>query len=272
MLSRFLDQPPVWLPFLLFWPVLIALAAAELWRPLHLGQDEPASRIPVNVALGLINAALVALLPVSTVLAATWAASSGIGLLNVASAPFALAAVATVAIRSFASYAVHRLSHALPWLWRIHRVHHLDTALDLSTGLRNHPLELAIVVPALAGAAVAFGLQPGALAVYEALALPFALWSHANLRLPGRLDRALRWLLVTPAMHHVHHYARRSETDSNYGDVFSIWDRLLGTYSALDEPALRALRFGLGEAHDRGSAHLGAQLLSPLRREPSEAR
>ena len=272
MLSRFLDQPPAWLPFLLFWPVLIAIAAAELWRPLHVGRSEPAGRIPVNVALGLINAALVTLLPLSTVLAASWAASRGIGLLNAVPVPFAVAAAATVAIRSLSIYAVHRLSHALPWLWRIHRVHHVDTALDLSTGLRNHPLELAIVVPAVAGAAIAFGLEPRALAVYEAIALPFALWSHANLRLPSRLDGALRWLLVTPAMHHVHHSARRCETDSNYGDVFSVWDRLFGTYSALDEPALRRLRFGLGEAHDRRSSHLGAQLLSPLSREPSEPR
>jgi sterol desaturase/sphingolipid hydroxylase (fatty acid hydroxylase superfamily) len=272
MLSRLFDQPPVWLPFLLFWPVLFAIAAAELWRPLYVGRSEPASRIPVNVALGLINAALVALLPLSTVLAATWAAASGIGLFNAVAAPFAISAAATVAIRSLATYAVHRLSHALPWLWRLHRVHHIDTALDLSTGLRNHPLELAIVVPAVAGAAIAFGLEPTVLAVYEAIALPFALWTHANLRLPPRLDQGLRWLLVTPAMHHVHHSARRAETDSNYGDVFSVWDRLFGTYAALDEPALRAVRFGLGEADDRRAAHLGAQLISPLSRGPSEAR
>jgi sterol desaturase/sphingolipid hydroxylase (fatty acid hydroxylase superfamily) len=271
MLSRFLDLPAAWLTFLLFWPVLIAIAAAEMWRPLYVGRSEPSSRIAVNVALGLINAGLVSLLPLSTVLAATWAASKGIGLFNVVAAPFALVAAATVAIRSVATYAVHRLSHRLPWLWRIHRVHHLDTALDLSTGLRNHPLELAVVVPLLAGTVIAFGLEPRVLVLYEAIALPFAMWSHANLRLPARLDSALRRLLVTPAMHHVHHSARRSETDSNYGDVFSVWDRLFGTYAELDEQALQGLRFGLGESHDRRAAHLGAQLMSPLRRETSEA-
>jgi sterol desaturase/sphingolipid hydroxylase (fatty acid hydroxylase superfamily) len=271
MLNRLVENYAAWLPFLLFWPILFAVAAAEMWRPLHTGRVEPPGRIPANIGLGLINAGLVTIVPLSTVFAAGWAAAQGIGLFNNVALPFALVAAATVAIRSIANYAVHRLSHAVPLLWRIHRVHHADTALDLSTGLRNHPLELAVVVPLLAGAAIVFGLDPWVLMVYEAIALPFALWSHANLRLPPPLDRALRWLLVTPAMHHVHHSARQAETDSNYGDVFSVWDRLFGTYTALDEACLRQVRFGLGEAHDRRAAHLGAQLLSPIRRDPSEA-
>jgi len=265
MLSGLLDSGAL-LPFLLFWPVLIAIAAAELWRPLHVGRPEPKGRISVNVAFGLINAGIVALVPLSTVLAAQWAAEHGVGLLNLAALPLAVAAAITVAVRSLASYVVHRASHALPLLWRIHRVHHVDTALDLSTGLRNHPLELAIVAPCLAAATIAFGLDPRTLMVYEAIALPFALWSHANIRLRPGLDRALRHLVVTPAMHHVHHSARRTETDSNYGDVLSVWDRLFGTYRPLDEPALRAVRFGLGDDHDPKAASLPAQILSPLRR------
>lgn len=267
MLSRFFEGQGAWLPFLLFWPVLLAIAAAELWRPLYAGRDEPGSRIPVNVALGLINAGLAALLPLSTVLPAQWAAQQQFGLLNLIGAPLLVAAAATVAIRSLATYGVHRLSHAVPLLWRIHRVHHMDTALDLSTGLRNHPLELAVVVPCLAAVTIGFGLEPRTLMVYEAIALPFALWTHANLGLRPRLDRSLRLLFVTPAMHHVHHSARRAETDSNYGDVFSLWDRLFGTYATLDGTALQSVRFGLGEAHDRQAANLAAQILSPLRRE-----
>ena len=267
MMNRILDDPAAWLPFLLFWPILLAIAAAELWRPLYVGRREPGSRIPVNVAFGLINAGIAAFLPLSTVLAAGWAERHDIGLLNLLDAPPAAAMASTVAIRSLANYLVHRASHALPWLWRIHRVHHADTALDLSTGLRNHPLELAVVAPALAAVAVAAGLDPLALLLYEAVALPFGLWSHANLRLPPRLDRKLRLLFVTPAMHHVHHSARREETDSNFGDVFSLWDRLFGTYVALDGRALQAARFGLGDMHDPRAASLGAQLLSPLRGE-----
>ena len=266
MLNRFVENPADWLPFLLFWPILIAVAAAEMWRPLYVGRGEPASRIPVNVGFGLINAGIAAILPLSTVLAAAWAAQRDIGLLNLIGAPLLVAAAATVAIRSLATYAVHRASHAVPLFWRFHRVHHADTALDLSTGLRNHPLELAIVVPALAAITVLAGLEPRTLMVYEAVALPFALWSHANLRLRPELDRRLRLLFVTPAMHHVHHSARRAETDSNFGDVFSVWDRMLGTYTALDEAALRKVRFGLGGAHDADAASLPAQMLAPLRR------
>jgi sterol desaturase/sphingolipid hydroxylase (fatty acid hydroxylase superfamily) len=267
MLSRFLADQANWLPFLLFWPILIAVAAAELWRPLYVGRSEAKSRIPVNVAFGLINAGFAALLPISTVLAAAWAQRNGVGLLHRVDAPPAAAIGATVAVRSLATYLVHRASHALPWLWRIHRVHHADTALDLSTGLRNHPLELAIVAPALAAVTVAAGLDPLTLAVYETVALPFNLWTHANLRVPQRVDHRLRLLFVTPAMHHVHHSARRAETDSNYGDVFSLWDRFFGTYRMLDEQGLQTARFGLGDAHDPQAASLGAQMLSPLRRE-----
>jgi sterol desaturase/sphingolipid hydroxylase (fatty acid hydroxylase superfamily) len=267
MLSRILENQAAWLPFLFFWPVLIALAAAELGRPLYVGRNEPRSRIPVNVALGLINAGFAALLPLSTVLPAQWAAQHDVGLLNLIGAPLFVAAVATVAIRSLATYGVHRLSHAVPLFWRIHRVHHIDTALDLSTGLRNHPLELAVVVPCLAAATIGFGLEPRTLMVYEAIALPFALWTHANLRLRPGLDQRLRLFFVTPAMHHVHHSARRAETDSNYGDVFSLWDRLFGTYAMIDERALQSVRFGLGEAHDPQAASFAAQILSPLRRD-----
>jgi sterol desaturase/sphingolipid hydroxylase (fatty acid hydroxylase superfamily) len=102
--------------------------------------------------------------------------------------------------------------------------------------------------------------------IAETLAIAFTMWSHANLRLPDRLDRALRLLLVTPAMHHVHHSARRAETDSNYGDVFSLWDRLFGTYRSSNGESLATTRFGLGDEHDRDAASILRQLTGPLAR------
>lgn len=246
--------------------VLVAMVMAELRWPLYREREEPPARIPVNIAFAVMNGAVATLLPVSTVLPARWAAAHGVGLLHQVALPFAVVAVVTVLARSLSTYAVHRLSHAAPLLWRVHRVHHADAGVDLSTGLRNHPAELAIVAPMLAGVTVLLGLDAGVLLIYEAVALPFALWSHANLRLPPGLDRRLRWLLVTPAMHHVHHSAVRAEADSNYGDVFSGWDRLFGTYRVLDHDALDAARFGL-QGED-APAHLARQLLSPLRRQP----
>jgi sterol desaturase/sphingolipid hydroxylase (fatty acid hydroxylase superfamily) len=272
MLERLTSDPSGWALFLGFWVLLFALAGAELWRPLHAGRDEPAGRIPGNVAMGLINAALSALLPLSTVFSAEYAARAGIGLMNLAPPPAVVAIVATVAMRSLATYAIHRLSHRLPVLWRVHRVHHSDTALDLSTGFRNHPLELAFVVPWLAAATVAFGLDAPTLLAYEAAALGFALWDHANLRLPLWFDRALRLLFVTPAMHHVHHSALRGETDSNYGDMLSIWDRLFGTYRVLEGEALDSIRIGLGPDFDPNASNLVRQLRLPLEGDSAASR
>jgi sterol desaturase/sphingolipid hydroxylase (fatty acid hydroxylase superfamily) len=267
MLSGLPQGAADWLALGLFWGLLFALAAAERWQPLHRPADEPASRIPANFALGLLNAGIGTLLPVSTVASAAWAASHHAGLMNAVPLPAAALIVGTVVVRSLATWLAHRAAHAVPLFWRAHRVHHADTRLDLSTGLRNHPLELAYVVPWLAAVTIAFGLDAATLVVYEAVAVGFSLWSHANLRLPGRLDAALRPLVVTPAMHHVHHSSRRAETDSNYGDVLSVWDRWFGTYCELDDAALAATRFGLGERFDDGASSLGRQLRGPFDRE-----
>ena len=256
----------VWGPFGLFCFFLALLAVAESWRPLHLGGDEPGGRIPGNIGFGVINASLALLLPLSTVIPAAWARSEGVGLLNAVAVPPLLAGVLTVLIRNLATYGVHVASHKVPLLWRIHRVHHTDVRIDLSTGFRNHPLELGFVVPLLAVASAGFGLDPAVLAFYEAIAIGFALWDHVNLRLSDRLDRLLRLLLVTPAMHHLHHSADRGETDSNYGDVFSFWDRLFGTYRESDLAALRAMRIGLGSGFDDGASDIARQLILPLRR------
>ncbi|MEA3001200.1 MAG: hypothetical protein QOK17_3033 [Sphingomonadales bacterium] len=261
-----------WLAFAAFWSLLFLLAAAELSRPLHEAREEPAARIPGNVALGLISAALGVALPLSTVLPAAWAARHGVGLLNRVALPTVAVIVATVLLRNLATWLVHRASHAVPLFWRAHRVHHGDMRLDLSTGFRNHPLELAYVVPWLAAVTIALGLDPATLAAYEAVAIGFSLWTHANLRLPAALDAKLRLVLVTPAMHHVHHSSRRAETDSNYGDVFSLWDRLFGTYRHLPEPELKATRFGLGDGYDAGASSFLSQLAAPFHGGASEAR
>jgi sterol desaturase/sphingolipid hydroxylase (fatty acid hydroxylase superfamily) len=256
--------------FSAFWVVLALLALAELWRPLHDRGGEPPGRIPANVGLGLINGALGLALPLSTVLPAEWAARHGVGLLNWVNVSTAVAVALTWLLRNLASWLVHRASHAIPLLWRAHRVHHADLRLDLSTGFRNHPLELAYVVPWLAAFTVAFGLNPIALAAYEAVAVGFSLWTHANLRIPTALDRALRLALVTPAMHHVHHSSDRPQTDSNYGDFFSFWDRLFGTYCDLSEEQLKRVRFGLGETFDEGSSSFVHQLRGPFEGRSSE--
>ncbi|MDB5691387.1 MAG: sterol desaturase [Alphaproteobacteria bacterium] len=250
---------------------LLVLAAAEAWWPLRRDSAGPPGRLGGNIGMGLINALLTVVLPVSTVVSAGWAARHQIGLMNLVALPVPIVIVATLLLRSFATYANHRLSHAVPLLWRVHRVHHADTHLDLSTGFRNHPLELAIIGPLLAAVTIAFGFDARTLVVYETVSVLFALWTHLNIRLSDRLERRLRWLIVTPAMHCVHHSSVKRETDSNYGDMVSLWDRLFGTCLFLPRDALVATRLGLGDEFDDGAASLARQLRSPFERTRARA-
>lgn len=253
-----------WLLFGGFWLLLLALAVAETLRPLYAEPVEARGRLLTNFAMGLIAAALYTLLPLTSVAAAQWAAAENVGLLNAAPVPALAAAGGTVLAWSLANYWLHRTFHRWPWLWRLHRIHHTDTAVDLSTGFRNHPGEVLAAALARAGLAAALGLSVPALIAYEAAAFAAAMWSHANLNLPAPADRILRWLLVTPAMHHVHHSAARCETDSNYGELLSVWDRLFGTYRASDSSSLAMARLGLGGSADEEAANLRRQLMSPL--------
>lgn len=255
-----------WLLFGGFWLLLLALAAVETLRPLHAAPVEGRGRLLTNFAMGLIAALLYTLLPLTSVASAEWARREGFGLLNAVAPPPVAAAALTLLAWSLVNYWLHRGFHRWPWLWRLHRVHHADTAVDLSTGFRNHPGEVVAVALLRAALAVALGASVPGLIAYEAAAFAAVMWSHANFRIAAPVDRALRALLVTPAMHHVHHSAERSETDSNYGELLSVWDRLFGTYRASDASTLAAGRLGLGDAADEGSASLRRQLLSPLAR------
>jgi sterol desaturase/sphingolipid hydroxylase (fatty acid hydroxylase superfamily) len=259
---------PSWLPLAAFALLFSILLIAELVRPLHREPIEGKGRLATNFGLGIIGFLLAAVLPVTSVAAAEWARVRGFGLLHAFDAPLHVAIAATIALRSLAQYGIHRLSHAWPFLWRVHRIHHCDTAVDLSTGFRNHPLELLVILIPVCGLALLAGFHVPTLAAYETVAFAFALWTHANLHLPRPVDRVARQLIVTPQMHHVHHSSRVKETDSNFGDVLSLWDRLFGTYAAVDDNELRALRFGLGQAYDVRAARFGEQLLLPLRPEP----
>ncbi|MDB5698187.1 MAG: Sterol desaturase/sphingolipid hydroxylase, fatty acid hydroxylase superfamily [Alphaproteobacteria bacterium] len=255
--------PVEWLPFAAFWLLFIGLALVELMLPIHQRPVEAKGRLAANFALGGSVFALATFLPLSGILAAQWAASHSVGLLNVVAMPLGLALVLTVAIRSLASYTMHVVEHKVPLLWRFHKVHHCDTAIDLSTGFRSHPLAAIIQAVVFASVAIVLGLSVPALIAYEVLASSFSLLTHANLHL-GRAEPYLRWLIITPQMHHVHHSAVQRETDSNFGDVFSVWDRLLGTYCARSVEEVRAMRIGLGDSHDQHAGNLIHQLKLPL--------
>jgi sterol desaturase/sphingolipid hydroxylase (fatty acid hydroxylase superfamily) len=162
-------------------------------------------------------------------------------------------------------YFQHRVFHAVPFLWRLHRVHHADPELDASSGLRFHPVEILLSMAIKMAAVVALGAPAEAVLVFEVLLNATSLFNHANLALPAWLDGALRLVLVTPDMHRVHHSEVREETDSDFGFCLSCWDRLFGTYRA--EPAAGRLGMVIGVVEFRADQEqrLDRLLAQPFR-------
>lgn len=170
---------------------------------------------------------------------------------------------ATILIRTFAAYLFHVMTHKVPLLWRFHRVHHSDTQLDLSTTIRAHPLEFVFLFLLIVPVAILFGLDPMVLAGVQIFEISVTLFNHTNIRLPERWDRALRWLIVTPNMHSLHHSSWQPETDSNYSGALSIWDRIFGTYSAAPRNGYEHLKIGLKEIESEKASDFVWQLTSP---------
>jgi sterol desaturase/sphingolipid hydroxylase (fatty acid hydroxylase superfamily) len=133
------------------------------------------------------------------------------------------------------AYAVHRVEHKVRWMWRFHLIHHTDTHVDTTTANRHHPGESVFRFVFTAAAIMLAGAPVYLIFLYQSLSLVLSQFNHANIRLPLTLDRALSWLIVTPGMHRVHHHHVLPHTDSNYGNIFAIWDRLFGTFSKLDD-------------------------------------
>ena len=247
-----------------------ALAGLGAWEALQArrrgdaGGCAPGRRWPVNGALTALNILVLGALPVSAVAAAEFAASRGWGLLNQPLVPPLAAFALGFGLRSLVGYFIHVAMHKVPVLWRVHRVHHTDTGMDVSTTVRFHPLEFAIALPIQLAAVIVLGLPPVALILYEIADAAIAVFTHADIRLPVKADRVLRLVLVTPAMHRIHHSTRPAETDSNYGALFSWWDRLFGTHRVAPEGGTAALRVGLDDADRPRAQSIGWLLAMPF--------
>ena len=161
---------------------------------------------------------------------ALWAARVRFGLLNAAPAPLPITIPATIVGLDLVSYAWHRANHRFPFFWRFHRVHHSDASFTVSTALRFHPGELLLSLPLRLAAIAAIGAPVVAVAIFEVVFMLANLLEHGNIDLPLALEKNLARLSITPALHRLHHSRRRSDLDSNFGTVFSFWDRLFGTY------------------------------------------
>lgn len=221
--------------------IFILLIGAEAL--FHARARSAPRRLALNLGLGFLNMGLGRLLAAAVTLgAAAYAASQNWGLFNLFDWPLWLVFTLGLLAMEMIIYWQHRLFHTVPFLWRWHSLHHRDEAIDLTTGVRFHPVEAVLSGVIKAAAAIALGLPPIVVLTFETWLTAASLWEHSNLKLPPRFDRALRLVFVTPAMHLVHHHDNRADHDTNYGFFLSIWDRLFGTYKSV---ATHSTKIGL---------------------------
>ncbi len=211
-----------------------ALALMSIWEmlvPLRQLKISKGYRWLNNLGLVVINTLVLrALFPAAAVGVAAFAAANGWGVLNYLAWPSWLTIVVAVVVLDMAIYLQHVMVHAIPVLWRLHRVHHADPDFDVTTGLRFHPIEIILSMLIKFGVILMLGPPVVAVVVFEVLLNGMAMFNHANIALPKGVDRVLRWLVVTPDMHRVHHSVEDDETNSNFGFNLSLWDRVFGTY------------------------------------------
>jgi sterol desaturase/sphingolipid hydroxylase (fatty acid hydroxylase superfamily) len=245
--------------------VFVAMAVLEAVLPRRRRSLSRWQRWPSNLAISILNTALVrVLLPAAAVGAALFADARGIGLFNWLELPAVVAIVLSVAILDLTIYLQHVLLHTVPALWRLHRVHHADVDIDVTTGARFHPVEIALSMLIKLAVVVAVGVPATAVLIFEVLLNATSMFNHANLRLARGLDAGLRWILVTPDMHRVHHSVEPSETNSNFGFNVPWWDLLFGTYRAEPAAGHEAMATGISQFREPREQLLDRLLIQPM--------
>ena len=234
--------------------VAIPLRACGRWNRAHLGP---------NLALTLLTFGTNLFLNVALVAVVVWLESRGVGLLHWLSLPPLVAALIAVAALDFSFYAAHLSWHKFPALWRYHAVHHSDLALDVTTTIRQHPVESLLRYAAMGAMVVVIGPSPAAFAVYRVTSVLSGLLEHSNIRAPEWLDGLLSIVVTWPHMHKVHHSRVPEQTDTNYGNLFSFWDRLFGTFTPSHEGT--KVVFGLDGLDDPALQTTSALLALPFR-------
>jgi sterol desaturase/sphingolipid hydroxylase (fatty acid hydroxylase superfamily) len=244
--------------------VFAAMAGWEVVRPDRAANVSRPGRWLTNWGVFVIDILVTRLLfPAAAVGAALDAAAGGWGLFNHLDWPIWVEVLLVVIALDFAIWLQHLLSHKIPILWRLHRVHHTDRDVDVTTALRFHPIEIALSMLFKIGLVYALGAAALAVILFEIILNGMAMFNHANIRLPGWAERPLRWLVVTPQMHRIHHSVDPRETDSNYGFNLSLWDRGFGTYSHAAR-AGEGFTLGLSPYQDARPTKLGWSLALPF--------
>jgi len=245
--------------------VLLLMVLWELLAPRRRQQIGRARRWPGNLGIVALDTLVVRLaMPATAVGMATLAEAHGWGLLRVLAVPSGLAIVVAVVMLDLAIYLQHVLFHAVPILWRLHRMHHADLELDVTTGLRFHPIEILLSMAIKIGVVAILGAPAVAVMIFEVLLNATSMFNHANVRMPPVLDQLLRLLVVTPDMHRVHHSIVARETNSNFGFNLPWWDRMLGTYRAQPSAGHAGMTIGIPQFRDPRELRLDRMLLQPF--------
>lgn len=250
--------------------VLALLWIGEGWIPFYaeFGRDLRARlrHDAKNLALGLLNAALLALVfGGAFALVESWCQHYGFGLFRILSWPTWLETILVFLVFDLWMYLWHRANHVIPFLWRFHRMHHSETKMDATTGVRFHAGEVCLSALARLVVVPLLGMELWQVAVYESVFLPVVLFHHSNVTVPRWVDYGLLALVVTPAMHRVHHSRLRPETDSNYGSVLPYWDMILRSFRLREDA--RSIELGLDEFDDERWHTLQGMMLTPLARQ-----
>ena len=252
--------------FSAFASVIVVMALWELWAPRRRLSVGRTRRWPSNLGVVALDSLIVRMLfPTAAVGFALACEARGWGLFNALALPFGLAAAISVILLDFAIYLQHVLFHAVPALWRLHRMHHADLDFDVTTGVRFHPMEILLSLLIKFGVIALFGASALSVLIFEVLLSATSIFNHSNAAMPAAVDRIVRLLVVTPDMHRVHHSILRAETNSNFGFNFPWWDRLFGTYRAQPKEGHDAMTIGIESFRDPAELRLDRMLLQPLR-------
>ena len=224
------------------------------------------TRWPSNLAIVVLNTGLLRILLSATAVSlAVLGAQRGWGLLNNLPLASWSRIIASVILLDLAIYLQHVMFHAVPALWRVHRMHHADLDFDVTTGARFHPFEIILSMLIKFGVIAAVGASSAGVLIFEVLLNASSMLNHGNVRIAMGVDRYLRWLVVTPDMHRVHHSIVVAETNSNFGFNLPWWDRLLGTYRAQPAAGHEEMTIGIEQFRDGRELWLDRMLLQPFR-------
>lgn len=254
------------LRLIVFLGVLVAMALLELAAPRRRREIPRVIRWTNNLGLVVIDTIVLRLsFPILAVGLAVIAQDRGLGLFNVIEAPGWVAVLVSIVVLDLAIYLQHVMFHAVPVLWRLHRMHHADLEFDVTTGLRFHPVEILLSMGIKLAVVMALGPPAVAVLIFEVLLNATAMFNHSNIRLPILVDRFLRLIVVTPDMHRVHHSIIPEETNSNFGFNLPWWDRLLGTYKAQPKAGHEEMSIGIEQFRTTRDLWLDRMLVQPVK-------